>query len=101
MKKKAKNSKEKLSYKIRSYTDFSSVLGGNLSFSLTTINEKHRIALVNGIKKIKKCTQDNVVFSSENNELSFVGENLICSTYSSGAIELSGAINEIKFGEGN
>ena len=100
MKKNDKNSKGKLCNKILHYTDFSSSLSGNLSLNLTS-RGKYRNVLVDGIKKIKKCTPDNIIFSLDKEELSFFGENMLCTTFSSGAIEISGIINEIEFGSGD
>ncbi len=96
MKKNSKKTKEKISNKILRYTGFSSSLSGELNFSLTS-SGKYRTVLINGIKKIKKCTLNNIIFSLGKEEISFSGEDLICATYSSGSIEISGIINEIQF----
>ena len=96
MKNSSKKSKDKFYNKILRYTDFSSSLSGELNFSLTS-SGKYRTVLINGIKKIKKCTPNNIIFSLGKQEISFSGEDLLCASYSSGSIEISGIINEIQF----
>ena len=83
--------------KISKYRDFSTC--GKNSFLVTVSASSHnfKCVLVDGVKKIKKYTEELVVLQSELEDISFCGREIKCLTYASGAIEISGEIKSISF----
>ena len=91
-----KSKKKNVLSKLKKYMDFSSIVSGASSISMTLeVNKK--TALVSGVEKIIEYTDKVISLDDRNGRLVFEGEMLECLTYASGAIEISGDIKHITF----
>lgn len=69
---------------------------GNVKIIVTGSGKKLSV-WVEGIKKILLCLPDAVRILLYGEILSLTGKELFCMTYVGGAVEIRGAINEIRF----
>ncbi len=88
--------KSSLAGKISKYRDFS--IGSKNQFYMSASGSvKGKAVLTEGVKKIKKYTDELIILELCSEEVVLCGENLECLTYASGAIEISGRVNSISF----
>lgn len=58
---------------------------------------RERILRIEGAKKILLCTEECVKAADDREIVCVEGENLLCLTYASGAVEISGRIARLSF----
>ena len=88
--------KSSLANKFSKYRDFS--IGNKNQFYLSASGgAMGKTVLTDGVKKIKKYTDELVILELCSEEVVLCGENLECLTYASGAIEISGKVSSISF----
>ena len=88
--------KSSLGNRISKYRDFS--IGNKNQFYMSASGSvKGKTVLTDGVKKIKKYTEELIILDLCSEEVVLCGENLECLTYASGAIEISGRVSSISF----
>ena len=72
---------------------------GKFRFEMEQYNEKNKVLLLSGVRRIIRYTPTELIFDTGGEILTLTGENLLCRTYTSGALDVIGVIRTCSFGK--